>query len=1130
LARDVDEFLQQLGLAKYAALFAEHEVDLEILPELTEQDLKDLDIPLGPRKKLIKAIAILSSGGEEIESQERTAAKSPAPHIEDIAASRLAHEEAERRQLTVMFCDMVGSTALSARLDPEDLRDVMRSYHDACATAITRYNGYIAKYMGDGVLAYFGYPQANENDPERAVRAGLDVVEAVTSPKEAGALLQEVKLAVRVGIDTGPVVVGDIIGEGAAEEASVVGETPNIAARLQVLANPGEVVVGALTRALVGEAFAYEDLGMHDLKGIANPLQVWRVLHERDIGSEDEAELAEEKFPPVGREEELGLLLRSWSASKQGQGQVVLIQGEAGIGKSKLIEALRERISNEDCIRITVRCSPYHMNSTLYPVIEHLKRVLAWTAEDDEESRLAKLENVLKGQRLALEVAVPLYAELLSLQLPENRYKPVAWSARERREKILDALLAWYLEQAERQLVLCVWEDLHWADPTTLELLGMCIEQSPTVSMMTILTYRHEFAPHWTMRSHMTPITLNRLGRREAVALIARQTAGKPLPQEVENYILDKSDGVPLYVEQLTKAILEADYLQEKDNSYELTGPLAEIAIPTTLQDSLMARLDRWPTIREVAQLGAVFGREFAYEMLQAVASIEETVLQSGLDRLVDAELLYQRGRRPQAKYIFKHALVQDAAYQSLLKRTQQYYHRQVAELLENCYPEVVQSQPELIAHHYARAEQADKAVEYLTRVGDNANAAYAHAEAISALEEACRHAERLPDGERDRLVLDLVVRRAQPLHFLGRRQEIVDLLEGYQQRVERLEEPSLSGPYFFWLGFAHGWLGHRTEAGDALRRSLAEAISANDEAVQGQIHRALATEYFYSGRPLDEAIEHGKEAVELLGRSGDQLWFGQALFVLSYCYCLAGDFDSAIATAVRLQDFGEISGDRRARANAAMLIGLARATRGEGEAGIEMCEQALEISPDSFETAFILACLGRACLEAGNTARAVNSLEQAVEIADKVRSVQFHAWFRIMLGEAYLVRGDLYEAVGVIDIALAASTEAQFLLGVAFSNQLLGRVASVKGGLEGARQYLEDARQMFTTLGARFELGRTCLELATITYAQGAHDSAATHLHEARSLFSALGARRYVERADELSEHIELPPPGEPA
>jgi class 3 adenylate cyclase/predicted ATPase len=740
VADDIAQWLEDLGFVQYVEAFVENGVDFDLLSEITNDDLKDIGVArLADRKRLLKAIAAFAD----------VDAPAAAGSIEtNVAASPPAEMQAERRQLTVMFCDLVGSTELSTRLDPEELREVIRVYQDTCAKVIAQYDGFIAKYMGDGVLVYFGYPQAHENDAERAAGTGLGIVEAMAGLGAAHASAGEAELAVRVGIDTGLVVVGDLVGEGASEEASVVGETPNVAARLQGLARPNQVLIGALTRELIGGAFACEGLGAHHLKGIAEPVPAWRVLGEGGIASGEVAKRVGAGLPLVGRQEELGLLLRSWETTKEVHGQVVLIQGEAGIGKSRLVEALRDHVSEEDYIWVAARCSPYHANSTLYPVIEHLKRVLGWTPEDGAEAKLEKLEAALKGQSLPLAEAVPLYAELMSLALPEGRYAPLELSAKQKREQTLDALAGWVLEMAERTPVLRVWEDLHWADPTTLELLGLYIEQSPTVSMLNVLTYRSEFAPPWTMRSHMTPITLNRLERPEVEALIGHQANGKQVPTEVVEHIVGKADGVPLYVEELTKTILESDYLREEVDHYTLTGSLSQVSIPATLQDTLMARLDRVPRVRELAQLGAVLGREFAYEMLQALAEVEEPSLRDGLGQLVDAELLYQRGRAPRARYIFKHALIQDAAYESLLKRTRQQYHRQVAALMEERFPEITDAHPELVAHHYTEAGDSERAVHYWHSAGERARAQWANLEAIAYLTKGIAMLQEILDSE----------------------------------------------------------------------------------------------------------------------------------------------------------------------------------------------------------------------------------------------------------------------------------------------------------------------------------------------------------------------------------------------
>ena len=518
---------------------------------------------------------------------------------------------------------------------------------------------------------------------------------------EAG-LPDGVELAVRIGIDTGLVVVGEIVGEGDAQERTVVGETPNLAARLQGLARPNGIVLGSVTRDLAGDTFVYEDLGAHELKGITGFVKAWEVCgldEETEVEADNRAAIHGGQSPLVGRGEEIGLLRRAWQQTKdEGRGQVVLVNGEPGIGKTVLVDVLRAQVREEDRPRMTFRSSPFHAGSALYSVIEHLKQFLKWQPEDTPETRLDKLEDMFGRYSTPLEEVVPLFASLLSLSLPEGRYPPLFLSPQQVKEQTQDTLIAWTLEEAERQPTLQVWEDLHWADPSTLDLLGLLLEQAPTVALLIVLIFRPDFTPPWSNRSHMTPITLSRLERPQIEVMVTRLSAGKALPAEVVEHIVVKTDGVPLYVEELTKTILASDILRQEADRYVLTGALSTVTIPATLQESLMARLDRLPTVREVEQLGAVLGREFAYEMLQALAEIEEPTLQDGLGQLVEAELLYQRGRLPRARYIFKHALVRDAAYQSLLKRTRLRYHEQVAELIRSRFPETAETQPELLA------------------------------------------------------------------------------------------------------------------------------------------------------------------------------------------------------------------------------------------------------------------------------------------------------------------------------------------------------------------------------------------------------------------------------------------------
>ncbi|MCZ6871972.1 MAG: AAA family ATPase, partial [bacterium] len=651
--------------------------------------------------------------------------------------------EAERRQLTVMFCDLADSTKLSQQLDPEDLREVVRAYQATAAEVVQQYAGHMAQYLGDGLLIYFGWPQAHEDDAQRAAHAGLGIVEALTTKlnprleREKG-----VQLTVRLGIHTGPVVVGEM-GGGGRHENLATGETVNIASRLEGLAAPNTVLLSNVTARLVRGMFALEDLGPHEFKGMAEPMPVFRVLGPME-DHEDETAAVGVPFL-VGRDEEVGLLMRRWEQAKAQLGQVVLISGEAGIGKSSLLAAVRAQVMDEGYRRLTFRCSPYHTHSALYPVIMHLEHMLGFDRDDGPDARLDKLEQALQTTDLPLQEAVPLLATLLSVP-SDDRYPAPTLSPQQHRQQTLDTLVGWLLEEAEHQPVLAMWEDLHWADPSTLEMLGLILEQTPTVSMLHVLTYRPAFKPPWPSRSHLTPITLNRLERPQVEALIVHLAGSKTLPGEVAEHLVNKTDGVPLFIEELTKMVLASDLLREEVDQYVLTGPLLTMAIPDTLQDSLMARLDQLSAAKEIAQLGAVLGREFSYHMLQALSDVDETTLQEELDQLVQAELLYQRGRPPRSRYIFKHALIQDAAYASLLKRTRQQLHQRVAEGLEAMFPEITATQPELVAHHYTEAGGYEPAVTYWQHAVERARQRQALVETVEHCNRGLALLSELPE------------------------------------------------------------------------------------------------------------------------------------------------------------------------------------------------------------------------------------------------------------------------------------------------------------------------------------------------------------------------------------------------
>jgi class 3 adenylate cyclase len=733
----ITAWLRELGLERYELAFQENAIDIEVLPELTDADLEKLGVLLGHRRKLLRAIAELP---EPFHAEL-------APSSEAKPSARALPRDAERRQLTVLFCDLVGSTELSAWLDPEDMGAVIGAYQECCAEVVKRWDGHVAKYMGDGMLAYFGWPRAHEDDAERAVRAGLELIEAVGKLKPEA----DLSLLARVGIATGRVVVGDLIGEGAAQEAAVVGDTPNLAARLQALAEPGAVVISSSTRRLVGGLFELTDLGPKSLKGFAEPLAAFRVEGEGRAEGRFEARQTTGLTPLVGREEEISLLLRRWRQASDGEGQVILLSGEPGIGKSRLVREVRGRLEGEPHIRLLYQCSPHHTTSPLHPVIEQLERAAGVERDDPPETRLDKLATLLAPGTGRLDEAIPLIAALLGIP-PGERYPLPDLTSQRQKQRTLEVLVDQLDGLAAKQPVLLVYEDVHWIDPTTLDLLGLAIERVQRLAVLLLITFRSEFIPPWSGRPHVSALALTRLGRRDGAALVERVVREKTLPAEVSAQIVTKTDGVPLFVEELTKAVLESGLLRDAGDRYELSGPLPPLAIPSTLHDSLLARLDRLALVKEVAQIGAAIGREFSHALLAAVAERPEAELEAALDQLVSSELVFRRGAPPEATYSFKHALVRDAAYGTLLKSKRQHLHARIVQVLEERFPEAVQMQPELLAYHCTEAGLAEMAIDYWHKAGQRAIGRSAMAEAVAQLRMGLELLQGLPSApDRDR-------------------------------------------------------------------------------------------------------------------------------------------------------------------------------------------------------------------------------------------------------------------------------------------------------------------------------------------------------------------------------------------
>jgi class 3 adenylate cyclase/predicted ATPase len=758
---DIAGWLRSIGLEQYEQAFRDNAVDADVLPKLTDDHLKELGLPLGHRVRLLRAMGALSGASGPATTTQNT----PDRRQQDARLEAPASPSAERRQLTVMFVDLVGSTSLAVRLDPEDMREVITVYQSACAEVIEHFDGFIAKFMGDGILAYFGWPSAHEDDVERAVRAGLDLIATVAALKPRG----DLNLAARVGISTGTVVVGDLIGAGAAQEQAVVGEAPNLAARLQSLAEPGTVVVGPSTRKLLGASFECEDLGDKTLAGINVPVRAWRVLRPSKAGRFDAMRRAV-LAPLVGREEEVALLARRWELVRQGKGQVVVLSGEPGIGKSRLVRVLRESIAADVHARLGYQCSPFQIGTAFHPIVAQIENAARFTAQEGPGEKFEQLRKLLgRAVKITLhDLAV--FAALLSLPGGE-RFPEIEPDPKRRKARIRGAILRQFEGLAAQHPVLCIFEDVHWSDPSTMDLLQHLVEWIPTRPVLLLVTCRPEFISPWTGLAHCMLMSLSRMSTSETTELLARVAGGKQLPDDVVLQIVHKTDGIPLFVEELTRAIIESGILQLREGAYVLTTALPALSIPATLHDSLMARLDRRPGTRQVAQLGAAIGRSFDYRLLSAVAGGDDTALTGALAQLEEASLLLRRGTPPDSSYSFRHVLIQQAAYGSLLRATREDYHRRIAAAMERQSADFGKMDTALLAHQYAEGGMMGTAVRYLRQAGETAVAASAFTEAIDNFAKGLALLEHLPESperEHEELAIRIALGGAQQQNVWG--------------------------------------------------------------------------------------------------------------------------------------------------------------------------------------------------------------------------------------------------------------------------------------------------------------------------------------------------------------------------
>ena len=1070
-------------MQQYEKAFRDNEIDAAVLPELTADDLRDIGVSLvGHRRKLLAAIAALRNDDRLEPAVERREAI-------DAAA-------AERRQLTVMFCDLVGSTALSTRFDPEDLREIIAAYHRAVAEIVARSGGFVSRYMGDGVLVYFGYPQAHEDDAERAVRAGLSAIDAVSRLD-----VNSVKLQARVGIATGLVVVGDLVGEGSAQEQSVVGETPNLAARLQNLAEPDTVVIAASTRRLVGNLFEYRDLGAVEVKGIAAPVLAWQVLRPSAVASRFEALHGSALAPVIGRDEEIDLLLRRWARAKAGDGQVVLISGEAGIGKSRIAAALEERLRGEPHLRLRYFCSPYYEDSALFPFIGELGRASGFSRDDPPAVKLDKLEALL-ARAAPPDEDVALLADLLSLP-PSERHPLPDFSPQRRKERTLEALIRQFEGLARQQPIVAVFEDAHWIDPTSRELLDLAVESVRGLPVLLVITFRPEFQAPWVGQPQVTMLALSRLDRRDRTALVEQTAGGKRLPDDVVHEIADRTDGIPLFIEELTKSVLESGVLREEADRYVLDRTLPPLAIPTTLQDSLMARLDRLASVRLVAQIGASIGREFSYALLRAVSRLPEAELQSALTRLVAAELVFQRGAPPDAVYTFKHALVQDAAHSSLLRSSRQQLHAQIASALETHFPELMDSQPELLAQHYAEAGLVEKSVAYWSQAGRRSAARSAMAEAAAQFQKGLDQLALLPNNrERQQQELEFWSALGAALRFV---KGLAALETGQAYARARALWEQLGCPSEF-LYVPYGQSRYHAARGDL---NLARRVEQNllrlsrerkDSAGLVLGHLSSGRTSWYVGK-LSLSRSHLEEVLALYDPISNrsivdqttiypqvaaQAYLGTVLLCLGFPDQALAQESAAVAEARRLAHPPSIAVSLACGARVLSIV--------EDNAALsEWVAQLVSVTAEQgFSHWGAQGPIYRGWLDVqnGEVAKGISLLHSGLAAFRATGAETFTPHFIALLAKAYDIDGQIEEGLTLLDDALQIAAQTGECWFAAELNRHKGQLLLRRGNSEAAEELYGKALSIAEEQGAKLWELRAVASLARLRRDQGHNEA----------------------------------------
>jgi class 3 adenylate cyclase/tetratricopeptide (TPR) repeat protein len=1099
---DLAEWLDRYGLGRYAQTFIENHVDYSVLPDLTEHDLTNLGVSLGHRKTLLRAIEALAAT-----RQDSGAIIAPNPAAEpslppEDSEPKREHREAERRQITVLFCDLVGSTQLSEKLDPEDLQVLIDAFRDVCTTAIKRYQGHVARYFGDGVMAFFGWPRAHEDDAVRAVHAALEILAAV--PKIPG----PVTLASRAGISSGPVVVGEIAGSGSATTSDwmdAVGETPNIAARLQTLATPNTLVISDSTKRLLSAAFESQDLGLQELKGVTKPLQVYRVLAATHGGSRFEAAHGASLTPFVGRSSELNLLLDRWQKAKEGDGQVILLSGIPGVGKSRLIHELKFSTQHEPCHILQHQCSPYHSQSAFFPVIEHIEQAANLTARDSDAAKIVKIKEYLPNSSEDSVQTAQLIANLLSIPTPDY-HELAALTSQQIKNRTVSKLVDMVLAFSAQRPTLCIFEDIHWIDPSTLELLELIINQINRARVLLIVSHRPEFRPAWFTDANVTMHSLTRLSRSEVSGMIRDLVMGQSIPQGILDQVIEKADGLPLFIEELTSSILRVpEGSGAADESLQRTARQVT-SVPETLHDALMERLDRVAQGRRLAQIAAVIGREFSYDLLSVASRIDESDLQRSLARLEEADIIYRVGVSPFIRFAFKHALLRDAIYNSLLRSTRRQSHANIAAILVNHFCELVENRPEILAYHYTEAGNYELAMRCWYKSGQRALAHSANVEAIAHFRKALEAVTALPDTT-ERCKQEIEIQLALGIPLIAVRgypaEETREAFARARNLCSRLDNPPeyLQALYGMW---GHSWMGGKND--DALEMAnefLSRSRDSADAVPLMVAHRVMGSTLLCIGE-FQSAKQHFEESIALSKRKGKRSLYNLyvvepqagSVFLLSWVLWFLGYPDQSLSRVLEALALGEELAHPYTIAFAHYMTSVVHLLRGEPDQALEHAEKSLEMSKEQRFSLYVLLSQisrGRALGQLGHVEEGTTQIELGLEEARKKGVGYMQPMMNSWLADMHAQAGKHATALTIIDTTLPDVNDAT---GRAWEAELHGQKARIllalePGNLGEAEAHLKRSIEVARSQNAKSLELRAAIGLAEIWRKQGRFDEA---------------------------------------